>query len=142
MTEHVPDDFLDLFRGEAFGHLATIMADGSPQVTPVWVAIEDVDGEQLILINSTRGRVKNRNMDRRPEVAVEVQDPQRPYRYVSVRGRVISTSTEAAREQLDEVSERYLGQAYPWYAEGEVRELFRIRPERVVTADFSHRVPR
>ncbi len=136
MTARVPDDFLDLFRGEAFGHLATIMTDGSPQLTPVWVAIEDADGEQLILINSKRGRLKNRNMGRRPEVAVEVQDPKRPYRYVSVRGQVISTSTEDAREQLEELSERYLGRAYPWYADGEVREVFRIRPEHVVTADF------
>jgi nitroimidazol reductase NimA-like FMN-containing flavoprotein (pyridoxamine 5'-phosphate oxidase superfamily) len=100
------------------------------------VAVEEVDGEQLILINSKRGRLKNRNMTRRPFVAVEVHDPKHPYRYVSVRGRVISVSTDGAKAQLEGLSQRYLGRSYPWYATGEVRELFRIRPERVVTANY------
>ena len=132
----IPDEFLDLFTGTAFGHLATVMADGSPQVTPVWVAVEDRDGEQFVVVNSKRGRLKNRNMASRPQVAVSVQDPQRPYRYVSVRGVVESVSTEGAEEQLEGLSQRYLGRAYPWYRPGEVRELFRIRPSRVVAADF------
>jgi PPOX class probable F420-dependent enzyme len=133
----VPDDYLNLFRGEAFSHLATIMADGTPQLTPVWVAIEDRDDEQLILVNSKRGRLKNRNMDRCPSVAVQVQDPTQPYRYVSVRGRVVSVTTDGARDQLEDLSQRYLGRPYPWWARDEIRELYRIRPDRVVTADFN-----
>ena len=139
MTVRVPDEFLDLFASDAFGHLATVMADGSPRVTPVWVAIEEHNGQQLILVNSKTGRLKNRNMAVRPQVAVEVHDPRRPYRYVSVRGLVVSATTDGARDQLEELSQRYLGTAYPWYAEGEVRELFRIRPERVVTGNFGLR---
>ncbi len=136
MTARVPDEFLDLFDTDAFGHLATTMADGSPQLTPVWVAIDERDGEQLILVNSTRGRLKNRNMYRRPEVALEVQDPRQPYRYVSVRGRVVSVSTDGADEQLEELSQRYLARPYPWWTDGEVRELFAIRPERVLVVEF------
>jgi PPOX class probable F420-dependent enzyme len=139
MSARVPDDYLDLFTTDAFGHLATVMADGSPQVTPVWVAIEQVDGEQLILINSKAGRLKNRNMTGRPRIAVDVQDPRRPYRYVSVRGCVVSVATDGAHEQLEQLSRRYLGRPYPWYTAGEVRELFRIRPERVVTGNFGLR---
>ena len=112
------------------------MADGSPQVTPVWVAVEERAGGQFVVVNSKQGRLKNRNMARRPWVAVSVQDPQRPYRYVSVRGRVESVSTEGAEEQLEDLSRRYLGRPYPWYQPGEVREVFRIVPERVVVADF------
>lgn len=136
MTTRIPDEYLDLFTGSAFGHLATVMADGSPQVTPVWVAVEERDGEQVVLVNSKQGRLKNRNMARRPQVALSVQDPERPYRYVSVRGVVESVSTDGAEDQLDGLSQRYLGTAYPWYRPGEVRELFRIRPGRVVVADF------
>jgi PPOX class probable F420-dependent enzyme len=136
MTTRIPDEYLDLFTGTAFGHLATVMADGSPQATPVWVAVEERDGEQFVVVNSKQGRLKNRNMARRPQVAVSVQDPARPYRYVSVRGVVESVSTEGAREQLEGLSQRYLGGPYPWYRPGEVRELFRVRPVRVVAADF------
>ena len=136
VTPRIPDSHLDLFNGSAFGHLATVMADGSPQVTPVWVAVEERDGDQFVLVNSAQGRLKNRNMARRPQVAVSVQDPQRPYRYVAVRGEVVSVTTEGAEEQLEGLSQRYLGEPYPWYQPGEVRELFRIRPVRVVAADF------
>jgi hypothetical protein len=80
--------------------------------------------------------LKDRNVAKRPQVAVSVQDPGRPYRYVAVRGEVVSVSTEGAEAQLETLSRRYLGKPYPWYQPGEVRELFRIRPTRVVTADF------
>jgi PPOX class probable F420-dependent enzyme len=137
MVQRIPDGFLDLFQGQAFGHLATVMADGTPQLTPVWVAIEDVDGEQHVLVNSARGRLKNRNMAQRPQVAIEVQDPAQPYRYVSVRGNVVSASTEGGAEHIEELSQRYLDRAYPWWRDGEVREIFRIRPDRVLTVEFS-----
>jgi PPOX class probable F420-dependent enzyme len=137
MAARVPDDFLDLFHGDAFGHLATIMADGTPQLTPVWVSVEDIDGNQFIIVNSKQGRLKNRNMDARPQIALEVPDPKQPYRYVSVRGTVVAVTTEGGADHLEELSQRYLGRPYPWWTDGEVRELFRIRPDRVVTAEFS-----
>jgi PPOX class probable F420-dependent enzyme len=137
MAQRVPDGFLDLFQGQAFGHLATVMADGTPQLTPVWVAIEDVDGEQRVLVNSSQGRLKNRNMAQRPQVAIEVQDPKQPYRYVSVRGTVVSVTTEGGADDIEALAQRYLGRAYPWWRDGEVREIFRIRPDRVLTVEFS-----
>jgi PPOX class probable F420-dependent enzyme len=137
MAQRIPDGFLDLFQGRAFGHLATVMADGTPQLTPVWVAIEDVDGEQHVLVNSAQGRLKNRNMTQRPQVAIEVQDPAQPYRYVSVRGTVVSVSTEGGAEHIEQLSLRYLGRGYPWWRDGEVREVLRIRPDRVLTVEFS-----
>ncbi|MFQ5815819.1 MAG: TIGR03618 family F420-dependent PPOX class oxidoreductase, partial [Candidatus Hydrothermarchaeaceae archaeon] len=82
MTEVIPANYLDLFEKKAFANLATIMPDGSPQVTPVWV---DVDGDD-VLINSARGRQKDLNMRSRPQVALSIQDPDNPYRYLEVRG--------------------------------------------------------
>lgn len=76
---------MDLFTNKAFGHLATVMPSGAPQVSPLWV---DYDGVNL-LINSAKGRVKNKYMRRDSRVAVEIQDPDDPYRYILVRGTVI-----------------------------------------------------
>lgn len=132
----IPDAFVDLFRSRAFAHLATLMPDGSPHLTPVWIDLEEVDGEHLILVNSKRGRVKNRNMHARPQVAVEVQDPDRPYRYVSVRGRVTDRRTAGSGEHIERLAARYLDRSYPWWSDGEVRETYVITPDRVVTADF------
>ncbi|MGD8406834.1 MAG: pyridoxamine 5'-phosphate oxidase family protein, partial [Anaerolineales bacterium] len=83
-----PEKYLDLFKPEtkAFLYLATSMSDGSPQVTPVWF---DNDGEH-ILINTNEGRVKDRNMKARAKVAMVIQDPKNPYRYLGIRGKVVS----------------------------------------------------
>jgi anthraniloyl-CoA monooxygenase len=127
----IPRDFLDLFRKRSFAHLATLMPDGTPQVTPVWI---DYDGEYLI-INSARGRRKDRNMEERPEVAVEIQDPDNPNRYLAVRGPVVAITEEGADEHLDRLAQRYLSREfYPptWRFPGEVRRLYKIRPEHVL----------
>jgi PPOX class probable F420-dependent enzyme len=128
----IPEDFKDLFKKPAFGHLATIMADGTPQVTPVWV---DFDGEHVI-VNSRRGRLKNANMGQRPSVAIDIVDPDNPYRYMSIRGKVIAIIEENAAEHLEQLSQRYLNKPYPWWSEGEVRQIFKILPERVVTREI------
>ena len=101
MADVIPEKYLDLFQKKAFAHLATLNADGTPQVTPVWV---DYDGTH-ILVNSARGRRKDKNMERNRSVALSIQDPDNPYRYMEVRGRVeeiprkapISTSTRWRR---------------------------------------------
>ncbi len=128
----IPEDYIDLFKKPAFGHLATLMADGSPQVTPVWV---DFDGEH-VLVNSKVGRLKNANMAHRSAVAIEISDPENPYRYVSIRGKVVSVSEENAAEHLEQLSQRYLNEPYPWWSEGEVRQIFKILPERVVARNI------
>jgi len=114
--------------------LATLMADGTPHVTPVWV---DYDGEHL-LINSARGRQKDLNMDRRRHVAIEIMDPDNPNRYVAVRGSVVEITEEGADAHLDSLAGRYLGEdRYPpsWRFPGEVRRLYRVRPLKVTGWD-------
>jgi len=124
----IPDRFLDLFQKRAFAHLATLMPDGSPHVSPVWV---DYDGTHLI-VNTARGRQKDRNMRREARVAVEVQDPDNPYRHLLVRGRVAKVTEEGADASIDKLAFKYLGQEkYPYRAPGEVRVIYEIEPEHV-----------
>ena len=127
MTDQaIPEEYLDLFEKRSYGHLATLMPDGSPQVTPVWI---DYDGEYL-LVNSARGRQKDRNMRRDPRVALSIQDPEDPYRYLQVRGKVEAITTEGAEEHIDGRAKHYLGlDEYPYRGEDEVRVLYKIKPE-------------
>jgi PPOX class probable F420-dependent enzyme len=127
MATTVPEGFKDLLQKKAFAHLATIMPDGSPQSTPVWF---DVDGE-LIRVNSARGRVKDRNMRRNPKVALSIQDPDNPYRYLGIRGRVVDITEQGADAHIDALARKYLGKDYPFRQPGEVRVMYKIRPERV-----------
>jgi PPOX class probable F420-dependent enzyme len=105
------DDLLALLTGPSSCYLATSMSDGSPQVTQTWV---DTDGEH-VLINSVQGHLKVRNVERDPRVAVAISDPNKPSRYVQVRGRVIDVTTEGAAEHIEKLAQRYLGGPYPWY---------------------------
>src|SRR5512134_4202163 len=102
-----PEKYLDLLADDtkAFLYLATILSDGSPQVTPVWF---NTDGEH-ILINTAEGRAKDRNMKARPKVAMTIQDPRDPYRYLGVRGEVVSFTTEGADEHINALSLKYRG---------------------------------
>ena len=120
-----PEKYMDLFKEEtkAFLFLATTMPDGSPQVTPVWF---DHDGEH-ILINTNEGRVKDGNMKARPKVAMAIQDPSTPYRYLQVRGEVVETIREGADEHINKLALRYDNK--PWtYREGQKRIIFKIKP--------------
>jgi anthraniloyl-CoA monooxygenase len=126
----IPEEFLDLFQKRSYGHLATEMPDGTPHVTPVWV---DYDGRH-ILINSARGRLKDRNMERRRHVALDIQDPDDPNRYLAIRGPVVEITEAGADAHLDRLAQRYLGrETYPpgWRFPGEVRRIYKIAPERV-----------
>jgi len=128
MPASIPASHRDLFEKPNFGHLATLMPDGSPQVTPVWV---DIDGD-TILFNTAEGRVKTRNLDRDGRVAISVADQQNPYRYIQVRGRVVSRTHEGADAHIDKLAKKYLGQdRYPFRQPGEQRVIFRIQPEHV-----------
>ena len=128
MSNNIPETYRDLFQKQAFAHLATLMPDGTPQVTPVWC---DYDGSH-IRINSAKGRVKDRNMRLNPQVALEIMDPDNPYRYLSVRGRVMEITENGADAHIDSLAQKYLGrERYPWRKAGEVRVLYKIRPDRV-----------
>ena len=123
-----PDSHKDLLGKKAFASLATVSASGGPQVTPVWF---DADGG-LIRINTAKGRVKDRNLRRNPVVALAVMDPDNPYRYVQVRGRVAEVTETGADAHIDALARKYLGvDRYPYRQPGEVRVIFTIRPERV-----------
>lgn len=125
MAQPIPQTHLDLFAKQAFGHLATLMPDGSPQVTPVWV---DYDGTH-VRFNSALGRVKDKNIRRDARVAVSLQDPANPYRYLEVRGRVVEITQDGADAHIDRLTQKYLGQtSYPYRRPGEVRVLYKIEP--------------
>jgi PPOX class probable F420-dependent enzyme len=124
----IPEDYRDLFSKPAFAHLVTLMPDGSPQVTPVWV---DLDGN-TVLINTAKGRLKDRNMRRDPRVALAISDPANPYRYVQVRGRIQNATEDGADAHIDKMAKKYLGKdTYPFRQPGEVRVIYKITPEQV-----------
>jgi len=120
-----PEEFLDLLNEEskALLYLATLMPDGSPQVTPVWF---DSDGKH-ILINTNEGRVKDRNMKARPNVAMTIQDPNDTYRYLGVRGEVVGYTREGADEHINKLSLKYDNKS--WIRkENQRRIIFKIKP--------------
>jgi PPOX class probable F420-dependent enzyme len=130
MAATIPQQYLDLFDKKAFAHLATIMADGRPQVTPVWC---DVDGTS-VRINSAKGRVKDRNMRRDPRVTLAIQDPDNPYRYLEIRGHVVEITEEGADAHIDSLAKKYLGaDKYPYRREGEIRVMYKIQPDHTST---------
>jgi len=123
----IPQQYMDLFQKKAFAHLATVNPDGTPQVTPVWV---DYDGTH-IRINSAKGRVKDKNLRRNPKVALSIMDPDNPYRYLRVSGRVVEVTEQGADQHIDGLAKKFLGKdRYPWRGPGEVRVLYKILPEK------------
>ncbi|SFF93169.1 PPOX class probable F420-dependent enzyme [Halopelagius inordinatus] len=128
----IPESHRDIFERKSFAHLATVMPDGTPHVTPVWVGHED--GE-FVLVNSARGRRKVKNVEANPNVGVSVLDPDDPYRYVSVRGEA-TLDDEGAVEHIDELARRYMDvEEYPNKDDEEgARVIVRISTENVVTS--------
>lgn len=127
----IPDAYLDLLREKkAFAHLATVMPDGTPQVTPVW--FDYTDG--MVRVNSAKGRTKTRNMRQGAPVALSVMDPDNAYRYIQLRGKVTRVTEDGASAHIDSLAKKYIGQdRYPWSRPGEVRVMFEITPSAVQT---------
>lgn len=126
MAGVIPEKYLDLFDKKAFAHLATLMPDGTPQVTPVWCAYDGT----YILVNSAKGRQKDKNLRRNKAVALSLQDPDNAYRYLEVRGHVAQITEEGADQYIDKLAKKYLGvDKYPGRQAGEVRVLYKIKPE-------------
>ncbi len=126
----VPSSHQDLLKDEtrSFAYLATIMKNGSPQVTPVWF---NTDGEH-ILINSAEGRVKDRNMRARPKIAIAISDPDDAYRYLQIRGSVVEIIKEGARDHIDTLAGKYTGEAeYEGLGPGEIRVIYKVSPKSV-----------
>jgi PPOX class probable F420-dependent enzyme len=128
----LPDTAKDILSKQTFAHLATLMADGSPQVTPVWV---DYEGDQIV-INTAEGRAKPRNLRNDPRVALSATDPDNPYEAVIVRGHVTEITHEGANEHIDAMAKKYLGKdKYPFRQMGEHRVKVFIAPEVVKGAN-------
>ena len=126
MSQAIPDKYRDLFNKRAFASLGTLMPDRHPQVTPVWV---DLDGDYVIF-NSAKGRQKDRNVRRDPRVALAIIDPDNPYRYLEIRGRVVEITEEGADANIDKLAKKYLGvDKYPYRQGSEVRVIYKIQPE-------------
>jgi PPOX class probable F420-dependent enzyme len=129
-TAAIPAAFVDLFTKKSFANLATLMPGGEPQVTPVWI---DFDGDR-VLFNTAAGRQKDKNLQRDARVSLSISDPDNPYRYLEVRGRVSERTTSGADEHIDKMAKKYLGQdRYPHRQPGEVRVIFKITPEHVTS---------
>ncbi len=127
----IPEKFVDLISKEkrAYAYLALVTKDGAPQVTPVWF---DYDGTYIV-INTARGRVKDKILHRHPVVALAIADPANPYRYVQIRGGVVVETEEGAYEQICTLAEKYRGvREYPKNF-GEVRVTYKILPEKIST---------
>jgi PPOX class probable F420-dependent enzyme len=122
----IPEKYLDLLtQKKAFAVLATTMPDGSPQVTPVWFDYKD----GVVRVNTAKGRVKARNLKKDAAVALAIIDPDNPYRYIQIRGRVRRVTEDGANPHIDSLAKKYLGQdKYPNAAPGEVRLMCEIEP--------------
>ncbi len=127
----IPKTHLDLLtQKRTFAHLATLMADGTPQVTPVWI---DFDGTH-VLVNTAKGRTKDKNMRARDKVGISIDDPENPYRHISIRGHVDGVTEDGADGHIDKMAKKYLGKdVYPFRQPGEVRVLYKIAPDKVST---------
>lgn len=121
----VPETYQDLLADEtkAFAFLATLMPDGSPQVTPLWF---NTDGEHL-LINSAKGRIKDKNMRARPQVAVTLMDLENPYRYIQIRGEVVEITEKGAEAHINALSQKYRSRPFD-LSPGEIRVTYKITP--------------
>lgn len=125
MSQVIPEKYTDLFEKKAFASLATVNSDGTPQVTPVWV---DFDGTNVI-VNSARGRRKDKNMNQNSAVSLAIMDPDNPYRYLEVRGRVAEITEAGADQHIDKMAKKYMGvDKYPYRQPGEVRVMYKIEP--------------
>lgn len=130
MPSAFPEQYLDLFQKKAFAAFTTLMPDGAPQTTPVWVDYQN--GE--IWVNSAVGRRKDKNVRRDPRVALAIMDPDNPYRYVEVRGTVVTITGEGADAHIDAMAKKYLGQdSYPFRQPGEQRVLYKIRIDKALS---------
>lgn len=124
----IPASHVDLLDKPAFAHVATLMKDGSPQVTPVWV---DREGDKVV-INSAEGRVKDKNLKRDKRIALSITDPANPYRMLSIRGEVIEITTEGAEDHIDRLAKKYMGvDKYPYRTPTEKRVRYIIQPTSV-----------
>ena len=126
MSQAIPEQYHDLYSKQDYDRQEPNLPDGSPQVTPVWC---DLDGD-FVVFNSAKGRQKDRNVRRDPRVSLAIIDPENPYRYLEVRGRVVEFTEQGADAHIDKLAKKYLGvDKYPYRQASEVRVIYKIQPE-------------
>ncbi|MFL5804103.1 MAG: PPOX class F420-dependent oxidoreductase [Roseiflexaceae bacterium] len=139
-ADHLSADAVKLLQEPQLAQIATVLPDGSPQITPVWVDVEP-DGSQII-INTVAGNLKLKNIGANPQVAVSVVDKNNPWRFAVVRGTVVEQTTEGADEHIDKLAQKYLGQEkYPWHQPDRQRVILRIKPHHVMERDAPRALP-
>ena len=127
------EPLVKFFKGKNFAFLGTLNKDGSPQVTPTWVDIEESGEEQeMILVNTAMDRVKQKNVSRDPRVSISIADENNPYSMLSVKGRVVEQTTEGADEHIDKLAKKYLNaERYPAHSPNVKRVILKIKPEKL-----------
>lgn len=125
----IPGTHLDILEKASFANIGTVDKDGTPQVTPVW--IEYADG--YLLLNSAKGRKKDRNLRERPQVAMSIVDKDNPYRYIGVQGKVVEITEKGAVDHIHKLSHKYTGRDYGNLSANETRVIYKIAPEEVWT---------
>jgi len=128
----IPESYRDLFERRVFAVLGTVMPSGQPQLTPIWLSLKD----GLIWVNTARGRQKDRNLHRDGRATLCLYDPDNPYRWIEVRGRVVEETEAGALENINELSEKYNGEPdyyknMPERRQHETRVIYKIQPERI-----------
>jgi PPOX class probable F420-dependent enzyme len=129
MPDVIPEDYLDLLTAEkrAFADLALVLKDGTPQVSPVWFDYED----GLIVINTARGRLKDKVLRQHPVVAISIRDPDDPYRYLLIRGPVVDETEAGGEDGIRDLHLKYHGNRNYMMGPGMVRVIYKVKPERV-----------
>jgi PPOX class probable F420-dependent enzyme len=124
----IPDEAKPLLEGKHFAHVATINADGSPQVSAVWIGL---DGD-LVTFNTAEGRLKTKNLHRNPDVAISITNQENPYENLILQGKVVEMTADGADDDIDALAKRYLdADSYPFRQEGEERVIVKIEPQKV-----------
>ena len=127
-TNALSPEVREFLGTRCYVHLATLMSDGSPQVSPVWV---ETDGD-LIVVNSAAGRIKDKNIRRDARVALSATHPDDPFKALMIRGRVVKVTEEGAEDGIDRLARKYIGgERYEWRRPGEVRVVYYIQPDTV-----------
>jgi len=125
------EPLIKFFKGRNFAFLGTLNKDGSPQVTPTWVDIEEKNHEEMILVNTAIDRVKQKNVSRDPRVSISIVDEDNPYSMVTIKGRVVEQTTRGADEHIDKLAKKYLNaERYPGHTPNVKRIIFKIKPEK------------
>jgi PPOX class probable F420-dependent enzyme len=128
MAATLTDAQAQVLKNPNFAFMATLMPDGRPQVSPVWI---EYDGKH-VLINSEEKRLKVRNLKRDPRISIAIAKQENPYEYVEIRGKVVEMTTEGAADDIDRLAKKYLGQdKYPYNKPGDVRIILKIEPIEV-----------